>query len=936
MTPEQFSRVKELFGRAVELPAADRSAFLDRESPDDMEVRLEVERLLGQETGRFGATGVRAAIGDALLDSAGGAPTLHVAELPTDPDDAAGQRIGSLEGVSVSHYDVRTRLGAGGMGEVYLAHDRALDRPVALKVLQPGFSRPIRSRLLREAWACARLQHPCIATFYEAGEADGVDFIAMEYVEGASLRDHIIEGTLSIKRSLEIVTSVLEAMVHAHFFGILHRDIKPENLMLGTDGRLKVLDFGLAKGLVDEAPAMPGSDATAQPAADPLSRVPDPSALTIDETVPDIETLLRGPLQLESMGELTHAGAIMGTLGYMPPEQLYGKSLDARADIFSTGAVLYEMLAGRAAFTGRTPRERIQAVLQHEPEPLPERIPESLREIVMQALAKEPTARFKSARDFVTAIRRYSGDTGHTARPLSLAALDLVYLGEDESRRWIAGALPDSFASSLSSIEGVTVLPRPKARAAAAAAAGEGDEPSDVDIGLGLGCDLVLSGTLQTSEAEMAVRVRLTDVATGQPLLDESIAGGRNDLFAFPVGLARAAAVALDLAAPASDAVSPDLEAYELFWRGRQLALSAEHSRMEEARDLLQEAVAISPNFAPALAQLAFLYAAKFSYTADRATLERGLEYGRRAVAADPTSAQAHLYLGYAKGAWRGDPGGFKDVTKAMELNPAEFMAPYFLASGLTFMRDPENLKAALGPATPGEPTDLHDRRRTRARELAQRAVQLNPVFGWGWLNLGWLHIEDSNFGEARWCLERAVAIEPRAVPPISGAAGYLGECLRREGLLDEARRRFHEGITTTESKDHIYRDTFRGVFLCGLGKTALAQGDTEAARVAFTQATLHLRGRPGTRCGGHALVQSLAGLARAGEGRELFEEALQLFNDRQAFDFTPIWGLFDDVDLLELARAAVVVDRRDQARALLDRAIELGSSEARSERQTP
>jgi serine/threonine protein kinase/tetratricopeptide (TPR) repeat protein len=933
MTPQQFERVKNLFERAVALPVSKRSAFLDHESSDDLEVRLEVERLLEQETAAFRSAGIRGVVADALrgADPSAGVPTLDAVDLTTDPS-AAAARAGSLEGATVSHYDVRERLGAGGMGEVYRAHDRALDRPAALKVLQPGFSRSIRSRLLREAWASARLQHPCIATFYEAGEADGVDFIAMEYVAGRTLSDHLAEGGLETARALETVTSVLEALVHAHFFGILHRDIKPANLMLTEDGRVKVLDFGLAKAVIGEAPEVRDPAEPEKPSAERSPQAnPDEH---LEETVAYAAPPTDERLHFESVHDLTQAGVVLGTLGYMPPEQLHGRRVDERADLFSTGAVLYEMLAGRPAFPGSTARERITAILEREPEPLPSgRIPEGLRELVMRSLAKDPSERFASAREFVAAIRQVEGHWGHTGRPMTLAALDLEYLADDESMLWMAGALPDALVSSLNKIDGVIALPRQKVKAVAAAAAAAGQTPSDVDVGVSLACDLVLSGTLGETDHGMAARVRLTEVATGQSLLDELVTGGRNEMLAAPPRFAMAAAAALDLTAPASAETSTDFETYESYSRGRQLALSAEHARMEEGRELLEKTVAISPDFAPALAQLTFMYAAKYNYTADRTAVERALEYGRRAVAADPGLAEAHLYLGYAQGGWRGDLEGFDRLSRAMELNPTDFMAPYFLSSGLAFIRKVEELKAVLGSGESRDPTELHARGRARGRELAQRALRLNPMFAWGWLSLGWLHIEDANFTEARWCLEKAVEIEPRAVPPVSGTAGYVAECLRREGLLDDARRRFHEGLTATERKDHIYRDTFRGLFLCGLGKTALTQDDTEAARAAFTQCVLHIRGRAGTRCGGHALVQSLAGLTRAGEGDGPFEEAHELFDKRTGYDFTPIWGLFDDGDLLELARAAHVLGRHDQARTLLARSIDLGSTEAESER---
>jgi tetratricopeptide (TPR) repeat protein len=621
----------------------------------------------------------------------------------------------------------------------------------------------------------------------------------------------------------------------------------------------------------------------------------------------------------------------------MPPEQMRGERLDVRADLFSVGAVLYEMLQGRRAYPGTTARERVQAILHREPDPLSEQVPEPLRRIVMRSLAKEPADRFGSAREFLAAVREI-GRESRGSRPRTLAVLDLDCRGEDETRRWIAGALPDSLAASLGRIEGVAALPRPKVRAAAAEITASASGPlakgtrAAIDVGLALGCDLVASGSLELAGDKMLARVRLTDVVTGHNLLDESASCDRDELFAFSESYAGAASVALGVKAPSSGAASPDLEAYECYWRGRQLALSAGHARMEEGRELLARAVSIQPDFAPALAQLAFLHAAKFAYTADPEILKRAVEYGRRAVDADPELPEAHLNLGYARGGWRGDLDGIKSIRRAVELDPNNFMGPYFLASGLIYLRDEKQLRSALDCPDATGTDELQSLRRRRAHELAQRSVQINPNFVWGWLNLGWIHVEDGDLTEARWCMEKAAAMEPRAVPPFGGAAGFVAECLRREGSLVEARRMFHEGLDATEKKDHMYRDTMRGLFLCGLGRTALEQEDAEAARAAFTQAVLHVRGRSGMRCGGHALVQALAGLARAvGEPRS-FVEAIELFEQRRGFDFTPVWGLFDDIDLLELSRAARSLGRDDEARALLGRSVRLDSLDARRE----
>src|SRR5262245_2851232 len=229
MTPAQHARAKELFALVMSVAPEERQAWLERHPAEDMEVRAEVERLLQAEPTRSG------------LGLAGERVAAVVAS------GVARERHESLVGRSVAHYAVEKLLGSGGMGDVYLARDRALVRLVALKVLPVDFHPSIRDRLLREAWASARVQHPGIATFFDAGRADGVDYIAMEHVSGQTLRDRLRSGALPVTQALEIVAGLLEALVHAHHAGILHRDIKPENIMLTPEGKAKLLDFGLAK-----------------------------------------------------------------------------------------------------------------------------------------------------------------------------------------------------------------------------------------------------------------------------------------------------------------------------------------------------------------------------------------------------------------------------------------------------------------------------------------------------------------------------------------------------------------------------------------------------------------------------------------------------------------------------------------------------------------
>jgi serine/threonine protein kinase len=286
-----------------------------------------------------------------------GTPLQHISAITSPPMDLVGRDIGT--------YRVRSLLGSGGMGQVYLAHDSKLDRPVALKLLAPELaSDPDRlRRFLQEARAASSLNHPHILVIHDFGELDRRPFIVAEFVEGETLRERLRRGPLPVRDTLAIAVQIAGALTAAHARGIVHRDIKPENVMVRPDGYVKVLDFGLAK-------------------------------LTRPETA-----------RVDSM--VTQPGTILGTPRYMSPEQARGAEVDARTDVWSLGVMLYEMITGRPPFDGPTATDIVAAVLRSDPAPLEEyapHAPKTLGRVVAQALAKEPRQRHASAGDLLAAL----------------------------------------------------------------------------------------------------------------------------------------------------------------------------------------------------------------------------------------------------------------------------------------------------------------------------------------------------------------------------------------------------------------------------------------------------------------------------------------------------------------------------------------------------
>src|SRR6201988_3380323 len=347
MTPEQWQQIKSLLEEALERDPSERDAFLDEACTGDSSLRAEVEALIDSH----------ARSGD-FIES----PAYEVlADSLTQTD------LGS--GTSICPYEIIRRLGAGGMGDIYLAEDTRLGRKVALKTLPEHFTKDADRvrRFQLEAKAASALSHPNIITIYEIGQVDQLHYIVFEFVDGQTLRQRMTTAPLTIAEALQVASSVAAALLGAHEAGIVHRDVKPENIMMRADGFVKMLDFGLAK-LTETKPA-----------------------------VSEASTLFQ-----------TDPGIVMGTAPYMSPEQARGLGIDPRTDIWSLGVVLYEMLAGRQPFAGSTNSDVLVAILGREPVPLPRyrsEVPTELEWIVKKALRKDRDERYQTAREVLADLK---------------------------------------------------------------------------------------------------------------------------------------------------------------------------------------------------------------------------------------------------------------------------------------------------------------------------------------------------------------------------------------------------------------------------------------------------------------------------------------------------------------------------------------------------
>lgn len=783
-------------------------------------------------------------------------------------------------GRRISHYLIEERLGAGGMGEVFLARDLALGRMVALKLLPGDFTPALRLRLLAEAESSSRLQHPSIATFYESADSDGAAFIAMEYVRGRTLRDRLRSGPLPPSEAVAIAVSILEALGHAHAAGILHRDVKPENIMLVERAPAKLLDFGIAKHLIAEE---------------------------------DGATLGAG-----TRAQATHPGEFWGTPGYMAPEQLLGREVDGRADLFALGAVLFEAISGRGAFPGHTPAERIAKVLSTEPVDLSGKtMPPTIAEALKRALAREPAARFPTAAAFIAELSDSGGAAAAGSAPDTLAVFDLENLSGEPSDNWIGSGIAESVAAELMRLPGLSVVAREKIQKARTTLAAAGRPTGVLDLCQAVGCRWAVSGGFQRMGGAVRITSRLHEVSTGRVVAAEKLDGTLEGIFDMQDRLAQSAAKSLNRELPDAGRTSgaSDVRAFECYARARRLWHRLEKGSLDQARELYEEAMRLDSQYAGPAAGLAAVRAMRFTFTTDERELDLAAGFARRAIELDPLLADPHVWLAYAHLRQERIEEAYAEAMRAKELDPGNAYSTYFAAAAR-----------------------LAGQRREEALLLYQNTVEVDPQHGFAWLGLGWTHMDLGHPADAAWCFGKACELERREkaqaqTGPTAGASGYLGECLRRSGDLAAARARCLAGIEAAEGSDHMYRDSFRGVGLCALGRTALDQGDLEAARAAFAQAVAHLRGRPRALGGGHLLVQALSGLARAGAAPGVFDEAAELFEERKGANFSWLWMCTDDVSLLELSRAARSVGREDEAVAFRERAILAGSAEAEGSR---
>ncbi len=563
---------------------------------------------------------------------------------------------------TLSHYQILEKLGSGGMGDVFLALDTRLGRRVALKVLPEDVagSKERRDRFEREARAVAALSHPNILAIYDFGEDHGIAFAVMELLEGETLRAHLSRGALSPQKAIDTTRHIADGLSAAHEKGIVHRDLKPENLFITRDGQVKILDFGLARVAPTPASLAPGSEA-------------------------------------ETAARLTETGAVLGTVGYMSPEQVKGVKADARSDIFSLGAVFCEMLTGRRAFRGDSAVETLNAILKEDPEEIPATVPNAtgLTSVARRCLEKNPEERFQSARDFRFALDALSGITTPVVKkrnPLRFAAATfgllavvassiLVYryvvppgpgrpeseeamrivvlpfenLGPQEDE-YFAGGMTEEITSRLAVVNGLGVISRNSALQYV------GARKSTKQIGEELGVGYILEGTVRwEKDASGRGRVRVTPqlirVSDDTHVWAERYDRVVEEVFEVQSEIAEKVASELNLAllAPERRAIetrpTENLEAYQAYLRGVHDDSGPDRVSQRVTSlvvQMFERAVALDPSFALAHARLSQAHSNfyRFGYDRTEERLAKARNAAERSLEIDPDLAWGHLARG--------------------------------------------------------------------------------------------------------------------------------------------------------------------------------------------------------------------------------------------------------------------------------------------------
>jgi eukaryotic-like serine/threonine-protein kinase len=713
-------------------------------------------------------------------------------------------------GTRLGPYEILAPIGAGGMGEVYRARDTRLNREVAIKVLPEHLAKDpdALARFRREAMAVAALAHPNILVLYDVGSEQEVQYAVTELLEGETLRERLSGGPLPWRKVAELGSAIAEGLAAAHSKGIVHQDMKPANIFLTSDGRVKILDFGLAQ-------------------------------------------MRSAPSQTEDTATLTEASpAVMGTIGYMSPGQVRGEKVEAASDIFSLGCVLYEMVTGRRAFGGKSASDTMAAILKDEPPAVADSGHSSspdLDRVIERCLAKNPAQRFHSAHDLAFALRSLSSSTGMPAQgsvtsrigrgrvAMAIAALVLIlaatglYLWRNRASRnidslavlpftnagggadtdWLSDGITESLIDSLVQIPSLKVMSRN------AVFRYKGKEPDAREAARQLGVRAVLTGRIVERTGQLSVSAELVDARDGSELWGEKYDRPMSDILAVQQEITARISEKLRLKLSGEEKQklasqsTANPEAYQLYLKGKFFAGGFTKAGFDKGMDYLRQAVAADPNYARAYEGISYAY-----QTTDDSLLPpsevcpKSKEAAIKAIALDDSLSEGHTDLAGMYFWYDYDfPAAKREFQRAIQLNPSSSFAHEYYGWLLVTMGDPTNAIAEGRKALEVDPLSVESavtlaqdyyllRRYTEALDMLRKVLDQDPNFPPAYWTLGQTYLARGQVKEAIAALEKGGQVGPLDWSTEVLAAAYAADGNRAaaQKILNELDERSKRG----------------------------------------------------------------------------------------------------------------------------------------------
>ena len=799
MNQELWLRAEELFHAALERPREARRAFLDEACGGDAELRRQVEVLLSKDE-QAGS----------LLEK----PVL--ADVTATPNARA-----PLAEKQYGPYRILSPLGAGGMGEVYRAHDSKLGRDVAIKVLPPEFAQDAdrTARFQREARLLATLNHPNICTIYCVDEHEGQPFIAMEFLEGQTLKQRILGKPLQTDEILDLGIQIADGLDVAHGKGIIHRDIKPGNIFVTKRGHAKILDLGLAKPATERQPERDAASAAS------TERISD---------------------------QLTNPGVTVGTATYMSPEQAMGIELDVRTDLFSMGIVLYEMATGRLPFRGETTAAQFDSLLHQAPTSpirLNPELPEALEQIIRKALEKNRNDRYQSAGDLLSDLRRLKHEldsgraTGRSgikvaAGSPSLAVLPFMNMSSDEENEYFCDGLSEEIINALCNIRELRVAARTSAFAF------KGKEVDIREVGEKLNASTVLEGSVRKSGRRLRITAQLINVEDGYHIWAGRFDKEMKDIFDIQeeISLTIVDHLKLKLLKGEKEKMlkraTEDHEAYDLYLKGRYFWYQRYQKGLQRGLQYFRKAIEKDPGYAMPHVGVAdtFGIMGVFGFMPPRQAFSQAKAAATRALQIDPEVAEAYASLGWIATWYDWDwPAAESYFLKAIRMKPEYALAHHWRGVYLSIQgRFDESIRelqkaCELEPLEPANRAHLGlvlyiARHFDESIEELRKVMKSDPEF---WLSYWYYSLNLM----ARQMWEDAIDIIQKLVEFTAGSVislSCLGYVYGAAGMKEEACKILEQ--LDKMSKERYVGSLSRSSVWAGLGENHRALADMENA----------------------------------------------------------------------------------------------------------